>query len=392
MEKTYIEKSNVEKALLTLVTNALFAHGDKIQKSEISLTHPEWGDLLSIASKQGVFAIAYDGLSVGNRDSLQKDIAIRWRVGLEQIEKRYGRQILVLNELSSIFKKRGIEILLIKGPLLGNLYPIREHREFGDLDVYLSGNYSRGNEIVEKLGIAVDTSGDKHSKFIYRGISIENHKTFLNVKLSKTDSAIENELHKILEEQKRLTGHHSDVNDLYDKQINNLPVKLPPEDFTALFAIRHAIVHFLSTGLVLRHFTDLGLLFEKEGENINFKRVVKILHEQKQLKLFFAFLQFIKNNLQMERGLELTKDACKELGIEFEPLLCDEDLEKRVYFDTMREVDSRPNVDTLLAMPLLKRKLTGAKRLFNSRWKYKTIDKNLYYNTFIKRVLLAFKQ
>ncbi|MHC1779173.1 MAG: nucleotidyltransferase family protein [Bacteroidales bacterium] len=382
-----MEATNIEKALFTLVRNAIFSDGKGAERQNVNLTHPEWGDLLTLAAKQGLFAIAYDGLSNSNRDSLQKDIAIRWSVGIEQIEKRYTRQIAVLNELSAIFKKRGVEIMLLKGPLLGSLYPVKEHREFGDLDIYLPGNYMKGNEIVEKLGIAVDTSGDKHSKFVYRGISIENHKSFLNINLSKTDTAIENELHDILSYQGVLR-HDNQSLTLFD----NLPVNLPSHDFNALFNVRHAIVHFLSNGLVLRHFTDLGLLFEKEGDKIDFKRVVKILYEQKQLKLFLAFLSFIKNNMQMERGLNFTKRACEELEIEFEPLLKDENLEKKIYFDTMRGIASRPNVDTLLAMPLLKRKLTGAMRLYNSRWKYDAIDKNLYFNTFIKRVLQAFKQ
>ncbi len=390
-----MEATNIEKALFTLVRNAIISDGNSAERQNVTLTHAEWGDLLTLAAKQGVFAIAYDGLSNANRDSLQKDIAIRWSVGIEQIEKRYARQIAVLNELSAIFKMRGVEIMLLKGPLLGNLYPVKEHREFGDLDIYLSGNYMKGNEIIEKLGIAVDTSGDKHSKFIYRGISIENHKTFLNVKISKTDLSIENELHRILDEQSvnqtlNHTVNQSGFLNLYEA--DNLPVKLPPDQFTALFAIRHAIVHFLSSGLVLRHLTDLGLLFENRYEKIDFMQIVKILNQERLLKLFVTFISIIKSELGMERGFVLTKIACSEQGIDFVQIAANEELADKIYKDTIRNYDNRPNVDALLAMPLIKRKITGAVRLYNSRWKYDSIEKNLYYKTLIKRVLLAFKQ
>ncbi|GAB1474551.1 hypothetical protein MASR2M69_19920 [Bacteroidota bacterium] len=392
-----MEKTNIEKALFVLVRNALMPEGAVAKKENITLTHPEWGELLTLAAKQGLFAVACDGLSQFNKESLHKDIAIRWGVGIEQIEKRYTRQIAVLNELSAIFKKRGVDILLLKGPLLGNLYPVKEHREFGDLDIYLPGNYDKGNEIIEKLGIGVDTTGDKHSKFTYRGISIENHKTFLNVTLNKTDISIERELHRILDEQSANQTVNQTVNqsgclNLYENQDNDLPVKLPPDNFTALFAIRHAIVHFLSSGLVIRHLTDLGLLFESRYDKIDFMQIVKILNQERLLKLFVALLTIIKSELGMERGIILTKLACSEQGIDFTQLAANEELVNKIYIDTIREFDNRPNADALLAMPLIKRKITGAVRLYNSRWKYDSIEKNLYYKTLIKRVLLAFKQ
>src|SRR3989339_1447331 len=136
-----MQTSKAEKLLPLLIKNALQKNNDgqesNIAFTDFQLDHTQWNELLTLAAKQGVFAIAYDGLPDTLLPELPKDITIKWQLGVENIEKRYDRQIGVLKELISIFNKNGIDLLLLKGLGLCSMYPEPNHRECGDLDIYL---------------------------------------------------------------------------------------------------------------------------------------------------------------------------------------------------------------------------------------------------------------
>lgn len=74
---------------------------------------------------------------------------------------------------------------------LSTYYPIPSHREGGDIDIFTySADHSRKSDaeanrladrLMEEKGIEVDFEhSEKHSMFYYKGIPIENHKTFIN--------------------------------------------------------------------------------------------------------------------------------------------------------------------------------------------------------------------
>lgn len=79
----------------------------------------------------------------------------------------------------------------MKGVGLSTYYPIPSHREGGDIDIFTySADHSRKSDaeanrladrLMEEKGIEVDLEhSEKHSMFYYKGIPIENHKTFIN--------------------------------------------------------------------------------------------------------------------------------------------------------------------------------------------------------------------
>ena len=172
---------------------------------------------------------------------ISRELLLRWELSVQKLEARNRKQRAVIKELIALFKENGIEMLLLKGIGLSELYPDPYHRESGDIDIFLFGDYEKGNKVIEESGIEVEKDGSKHSKFYFKGVPVENHKTFLNAEYTQTDKNLEKHLHKILYEQ----GFDSIVAD--DTQ-----VRIPTPDFTAIFLSRHDITHFLASGLVLR--------------------------------------------------------------------------------------------------------------------------------------------
>ena len=113
------------------------------------------------------------------------------------------------------------------------------------------------NELADRLmreqGIEVDIHSPKHSNFYYKGITIENHKTFLNVETYLVAVQVNALLYKVLEPQ---------FTYLMDGEYK---VMIPPPTFNAMFLAFHASQHY-GSGLALHHLCDWAVFLNTVGE------------------------------------------------------------------------------------------------------------------------------
>lgn len=329
----------------------------------------DWAGLFSLAARQGVLCVARDGLV--QMPGISRELLIRWELSVQKLEARNKRQRAVIKELVALFRENGIEMLLLKGIGLNELYPKSNHRECGDIDIFLFGDYEKGNKVIEELGIEVENEGSKHSKFFFKGVPVENHKTFLNVEYTKVDKNLEMHLHKILCEQ------GFDILLIDDAQ-----VRIPTPDFNAIFLSRHDITHFVASGLVLRHFCDLALFFERNCARINFANFEKVMRENGQYNLICSFLAI------GHKYLGMPKESFPEFSIDQEQVAT---LANRALEDTFhnryRSIDKK-EIET---MWVPRRKLLGVKQLFRSKWKYDLMGNGLFFKSFIFRIYQNFQ-
>jgi hypothetical protein len=185
-----------------------------------------WTQMFKMAARQGLLAIAWDALEElqaeygGLCRGMSRETKIRWALSIKNIEEVHLRQREALKELAGIFAESGMRVMVLKGLGLADMYPRPAHRECGDLDIYLFGDFEKGNEVMRKMGIAVEYDGTKHSKFNYKGIPVENHKNFLNVTTTRVDKDLERELMRMLQEQK-----------CGSLDLGGITVDVPPPDF-----------------------------------------------------------------------------------------------------------------------------------------------------------------
>lgn len=368
-----------QNILFSLLKTSLWH--DKDREALLSIpSEADWGELFTLAARQGVLGVSLDGLAQVEKRSglskndqipgLSKELLIRWELSVKKMEARNKRQKEVIKELVALFRENGIEMLLLKGIGLGMNYPQPSHRECGDIDIYLFGDYEKGNKVIENLGIEVDKEGAKHSKFYFKGVPVENHKTLLNVEYSKTDKNLEQHLLRVLDEQ----GFDSIM-------IDDVSVRVPTPDFIATFLTRHDITHFLASGLVMRHFCDLALFFEKNGDRIDFVRFEKLMREVGQYDFFCSFLAIGQEYLGMP------EESFPGISINHQKVtvLTNRVLEDSLY-NKYRSIDKKK----LETMWVPRRKLLGLKHFLASKWKYDSIDRWLFYKIFIQRIYLTF--
>ena len=105
-------------------------------------------------------------------------------------------------------------------------YPVPEHRECGDCDVYLGEDWQTGNEVVEKLGGRFETGTYKHSRVQIGNLMVENHKYLTSFNGTKQGKKIERLMERAIEEGD-------------EKYIDGSSLICPNDYFNALFLLRH---------------------------------------------------------------------------------------------------------------------------------------------------------
>ena len=385
-----------------------------------------WTQMFKMAARQGLLAIAWDALEKlqaehgGLCRGMSRETKIRWALSIKNIEKVHLRQREALKELAGIFAESGMRVMVLKGLGLAEMYPRPEHRECGDLDIYLFGDFEKGNEVMRKMGIAVEYDGTKHSKFYYKGIPVENHKNFLNVTTTRVDKDLERELMRILQEQKCGT-----------LDLGGITVDVPPPDFQMIFLTRHAITHFLASGLVLRHLYDFGIFYSAHAQEVDLDRIEKIFKRESQHKLYRAFLDVLHiylgmparkiktgsskddkalrahdhgNDIQAVDEIEQQANEEKQLvgqvqgndnqAVERSRQRTKEEerLAARVLDDIIRNPAGGSHKVRLEDMWVPKRKFIGAVRLFRFRWKYQLVEKNAFGNRFWRAIGHCFRK
>ena len=409
--------------------NSFLLSNEQINSCLADLEPSGWNHLFLLAAQQGLLAIVWDALQklmgeglsgqgfsgqglkgqglkgqgltdrnvTGQEETglgIPRALKIRWELSVRHIGEIHRRQRLVLKELAEVFAREGIRVMLLKGLGLAEMYPRPEHRESGDLDIYLFGDFEKGNKVIGDLGIEVEYDGTKHSKFYYKGIPVENHRNFLNVSYTRVDKILEEHLSQILSE--------SDNWKLLAEESKGAAVLVPPVDFHFLFLVRHTVTHFLSSGIVLRHLYDFGIFLSRYEDQIDFPRLEPVLKESGQFRLYVIFLNVAHIYLGMpalKRNLPLEQvyDEVMKLHAVTEARIRNGDLPleweygevlqvERVILDILDNPWDRRYIDRVMTKSLPVRKFYGAVRMFRSRWKYDLAEKHAFRRRFLGAV------
>lgn len=257
--------NKIFEILFSALRSALFGGEVEAEKFQ-NLTAEEWQQLFRMAAQQGVVAIVYDVVSrLPKEMQPPRSTNIQWALSVEAIENRYELQRKTSALLAKLWSEQGLQTIVMKGLAIGTYYPQPAHRECGDLDCFLvksgsttSDGYELGNRLCEQIGAKVERDYYKNSHIKYRGLMVENHRFYLPVRGGRKVKELERHLEKVA-----LRGRTS--------MILDTKLIVPSPDFNALFLTMHALNHFISEGIKLRHILDWALLLKAEQDNINWQ-------------------------------------------------------------------------------------------------------------------------
>jgi hypothetical protein len=317
-----------------------------------------WQGVYALARKQGVLALAFDGLvRLFEADkefakAFPQSLKLQWINATFHIESRYDYAKSVCSELAEKWAEQDISTLCLKGFAFSTYYPVPNHRECGDFDCYLYDDYVKGNEIAKALGAKVDDGWYKHSEIIYRKAMIENHRFIVAVRNGKKTKRLHNLLDSIARNEER-------------KAIAETKIEMPSTMFNALFMNYHTLTHFLSEGVRLRHILDWAMFLEREQANLDWERFYALCEE-------FDMRAFVDCSTALAVELFGTK------------ITNDRVVAESPY--TERVLDSIINDDNAVysqSVGAWRMRMMLVRNLFASGWKYKAFTKRTIFTTFI---------
>lgn len=252
----------------------------------------EWDKLYAIAAQQGVLALVFDAVAtLPIEQQPPRALKMKWIASIANIEGRYNYQKKTAMELAEQFHKSNITTYVLKGFAIAGYYPRPDHRECGDLDCFLGGDYERGNCIAEAIGAKVTREYYKHSIIVYHKLMVENHQFCIAIRGSRTLKEFERHLESTI--PKGAT------------KIDDSHLIKPSADFNALFITMHSMTHFLVEGIKLRHILDWALLLKAEQNNINWEEFYQWANKMHLTRFADAMTAISVEHL----GLQITNPA-----------------------------------------------------------------------------------
>lgn len=230
-------------------------------------TDEDWVRMYNLGHDNAVTPMLLEGLEKSPEINAPEEV-IEAMQETDMYAKRYHmKQERVLGEVMDISAKKGIDVVPIKGIGFSLNYPNPQRRFGGDIDVFTfkhGTDFSEPennmtnvfDEIFEKRGIDIKKTNPKHSEFEYRGMPIENHRTFVDVKnkyLKVPDALkINNYLLKHLKPTEQTLPMGTKI-------------LTPSKEFNTVFLAYHSMTHFIGSGINFHHLADWAVHIKKNG-------------------------------------------------------------------------------------------------------------------------------
>ena len=231
------------------------------------LTSKDWWSLFRLLQQNHVVALTADTMATLD---VPREVKIPWLAERDKAVRWHRYQLEVQQEIVSLMEQHGIKTLVLKGTHLSQYYPQPELREFGDLDFYFYDQHDEADRVAkEKLGAEVRNDSHHHSKYNYRGVTVESHYDFVNTHFPRSNRRYEALLKK-----------HA-----------------PSPTFEVLFLLRHMACHFAASRITLRDVVDWTLSCRALADKVDWQLVKKAIEDFGMTDFAAALNTIVENRL-----------------------------------------------------------------------------------------------
>ncbi len=243
-----------------------------------TLTSKDWWHLFRLMQQNHVAALTADTVAALD---VPREVKIPWLAECDKAKRWHRYQDEVQQEIVSVMQKHGIETLVLKGTHLSQYYPQPELREFGDLDLYFYDKHDEADRVArEVLKVEVSNDAHHHTKYDYRGVTVESHYDFVNTHYPPSNRRYESLLKELVETKQVLPTTH-----------------YPLSTFEILFLLRHMACHFAASRITLRDLVDWTLTCRALEDKVDWQLVEKTIKDYGMTDFVSALNIIAKNRL-----------------------------------------------------------------------------------------------
>ena len=239
-------------------------HGEELRFSEINKVN--FKTIFQEAQEFDICGLLYPIMKKFNETTFEDDETInQWKnsaIISEIIQIQFIEQ---MNKVLKKFCQEDIEVIVLKGLTLRDLYPKAELRSMSDADLLLhKEDMKKGKTILLNMEYRQDHSDSKHCVFIHKSYPpIELHWRIVDKTFIKDISYFEKNIWE---------------NAIKVKVCDQAVLALSSED-QVLHLCLHMIMHMVSIGLGIRQLCDLVLFVESKFDKIDWNAVYQSASE-----------------------------------------------------------------------------------------------------------------
>lgn len=293
--------------LTTTETQFLQIAKAAISGGDLPAESVDWQAIFTLAGQQKLLPILFEAVRktpAANENAALFDATKKQVIG--QVLNQTVRAV-EFAELYGKLRAAGFHPIVVKGALCSRLYPLKDHRISADDDMLIpDAEFMACHEQLLAAGLTTETAPD-------------DLPTADEVSYTKKDSPLYIELHRHLFDSSE--DAHDELNhffmDFQPIEIEGFLV-MPPHEHL-LYLILHAYKHFVSCGIGLRQFCDIGLWAREYHDAIDWQK----LHDQCESVHAATFANAAFRIAHEYLGIPLEPPAPWDCAIDVEPLLHD---------------------------------------------------------------------
>ena len=307
IEKSRERVRHTNMTLTTTETQFLHIAKSAISGVDLPAEKVDWPAIFTLANQQKLLPIVFE--AVRKMPAAEENVAL-FAVTKQQVIGQVLNQTVRSAEFSDLYHKlrsAGLHPIVVKGQLCSRLYPLKDHRISADDDLLIpDGEFMACHEQLLANGLTTDTPADELASAD-------------EVSYTKEGSPLYIELHRHLFDSSE--DAHDELNsffaDLQAAEIDGF-LAMPPHEHL-LYLILHAYKHFVSCGIGLRQFCDIGLWARAYHGEIDWQR----LHDQCAAVHAATFAAAAFRIARDYLGIGFDLSAPWDENIDVEPLLHD---------------------------------------------------------------------
>ncbi|MBR4212891.1 MAG: nucleotidyltransferase family protein [Bacteroidales bacterium] len=262
----------------------------------------DWKEVSELATRQGVGAIAADGLQKlleahpewGKEldEPENETVKYEWFGQTFYAEQCYEKYTRAIASLAKFYNEHGFQMMILKGYACSLNYPVPNHRPCGDIDIWQFGRQKEADAaLAREKGVKIDNSHHHHTVFFWKGEMVENHYDIINVYHHRSNRDLEQVFKALASDDSHTTEVHGQT------------VCLPSPNLHALFLARHAAGHFAAAEILLRHLLDWALYVKAYGSQIDWTWLQETVERFGMTGIFRCFNAICVEDLGFDASL-----------------------------------------------------------------------------------------
>ncbi|WP_026882531.1 nucleotidyltransferase domain-containing protein [Clostridium akagii] len=269
----------IENIVIEILKDEIFMK----YENKIEIPTLKWPEVIEFASIHNLSPLIYYAtkkleLHLG----INKEVLKTWK---QQVFLSNLLQVNHIEQIKKVFKNfndEHINVVVLKGLTLRNLYPKPELRVMSDGDLLLEAkNINKARKILISMGFTEEEENQSpiHYKFIYdKYFAVEIHWTLEKIGFVKDSDSFEKDV------RTGLIINNSYGTPVYDLSYEN--------EF--VYTVLHMAIHFTSSGFGLRQFIDVLFIIKNRSSYINWDVVYNKLEQCGILKFTSVILAACK--------------------------------------------------------------------------------------------------